>query len=405
VPNRHVVPLMGVAVFFSLSACRSVPAPVIPTPANPPSPVVVNEVAKALSRGVTLDANDPATCEACHGTLVAEWRESLHSRSHHSRDPLYDTMRTMRTAKQGPHIPAACATCHNPRDPVDHESAAAKGGVTCATCHELDGVHLGDGRKGTTALVPGPAKRFRGPHDIIDGTSPIHATGPALPAMADGATLCLACHGEERNAAGVSTCSTGIEHAAGKTKQGCTTCHMEELPGSSGAVSTRATHRSHRFRGPHQAPDMLAEAVSVTGQFDGDALVARLENRTGHGFPTGFPARMAVLEVRGFDAQGKDIFRNVTNEPLKEQPDAVFNMGYVDAEGKPALAPFAAKLVRDTRLKPDETREVRISLPPGVTAAELRVHFFLVAPPAAKAMGYQGPELAPHKGQPTRVAR
>ncbi len=403
--HRLAALIVSVAFFFSVAACRSAAPPVVPATVNRPPEVVVNDVARALAPAITLDANEPATCEACHGTLVAEWRESLHSQAHHSKDPLYATMRTLRTARQGPHIPAACATCHNPRDPVDHESAAAKSGVTCATCHELDGVHLGDGRKGITALVPGPPGRFRGPHDVIDGTSPIHATGLALAAITDGTTLCLACHGEERNAAGVPTCSTGIEHATAAGTKSCTTCHMDELPGPSGVVSTRASHRSHRFRGPHQVPDMLDEAVGLTGQFDHDALMVRLENRSGHAFPTGFPARMAVLEVRGFDSQGKEVFKNVTNEPLKEQPDAVFNVGYADAEGKPALAPFAAKLVRDTRLKPDETRDVRVSLPAGIAAAELRLRFFLVAPMAAKAMGYQGAEAVPHLGQPIRVAR
>ncbi len=268
------------------AACRSThPAPPPTTPAAP-AVVKVNEVAAALAPGLTLDANDPATCEACHAAVVSEWKESLHARAHHSKDPLYAAVRALRTEKQGPHIPGACAQCHNTRDPVDHESKAAQAGVTCATCHQLEGVH--PGRKGLAGLMVGPEKRFRGPHDIADGTSPLHANGPALDALKDGTTLCLACHGEEQNPAGVPTCTTGPEYVVSKETKSCTSCHMKELEGRSGAViTTRTTHRSHHFAGPYQqqrlaSPGMLEEAVGLTGRLDDEPVDGR-EREGGEG--------------------------------------------------------------------------------------------------------------------------
>jgi len=371
-------------------------------PAEPPkpAPVKLNEVAQALAAGVTLDVNDPATCGVCHTAVVDEWKESLHSRAHHAKDPLYAAMRTLRLEKQGPDIPGKCAVCHNPRDTQDFESAAAQTGVSCATCHQLDGVHPGEGRKGTAALVASPDKTFRGPHDIPNGTAPLHATGPALPALADGKTLCLACHDEEKNPAGLSTCSTGVEYASGGETKSCAECHMPEVQLPSGPVSTRPTHRSHRFLGPHQAQrtgdlGLLADAVKLSGRFEGGKLVARVENVTGHAFPTGFPARMVVLDLRAFDASGEEVFRNISADPMKEHPEAVFNKGYVDAEGKPALAPFAAKLVRDSRLKAGETREVSKDVPAAAVRAELQLRFFLAAPAMVKAINYAGPEAKP----------
>lgn len=395
---------------FLLAACRtpSAPPPVAPPPE---AKVKVNEVAAALAPGITLDPEDPATCEACHTTIVAEWRESLHARAHHAKDPLYAALRTLRTEKQGPHIPGACANCHNPRDAKDHDSKAAQGGVTCAVCHQLDGVHPGDGRKGLQALVVGPEKRFRGVHDIADGTAPLHASGPALPELQDGTTLCLACHGEEQNPAGVATCTTGPEYVAGKDTKSCAACHMKETEGTSGpVVTTRTSHKSHRFFGPHQqhrlaTPGMLEEAVGLTARFEGDKVVASLQNRSAHGFPTGFPARMALLEVRALDASGKEVARNIKGDPMKEHPEAVFNRGYVDAEGKPSLAPFAAKQVRDNRLKPAETREVSFVVPPAAVKAELRLKFFLLAPFAAKQLAYEGPEAKPVVLEPVVVSR
>lgn len=381
-----------------------------PTSNKPPPLANPNDVAVALAEGVTLDADDPSTCQRCHAQVVAEFEESLHRRAHHASDPLYAAMRTMRTAKQGDHIPAACANCHNPRDPKDHDSKAARAGVTCATCHQLEGVHTDGGVKGVAALQVGPEKLFRGPHDIGNGTSPLHANGPKLPALVDGSTLCLACHGEETNPAGVATCTTGPEYVASKDTRSCTSCHMPEVNGSSGPVTLRPTHRSHRFVGPHQQHRLgdggvLDGAVKLTGRFDGDTVVAVLENTSPHGFPTGFPARMALLEVRALDGSGKELGKNVTADPMKEHPEAVFNRGYVDAEGKPSLAPFAAKQVRDNRLAGAEKREVKWKAPAQTAKAELRLKFFLVAPFAAKTMEYAGPETKPVVLAPVVVTR
>lgn len=359
----------------------------------------VNEIAAALAPSVVLDADDPATCQPCHAQVVSEFSESLHSRAHHAKDPLYAAMRTLRTEKQGPHIPAACANCHNPRDPLEHDSKAAQAGVTCATCHQLEGVHQ-DGKSGAAALQVGEPKRFRGPHDVANGVSPVHANGPALPALVDGRTLCLACHGEEKNPVGVPTCTTGPEYATANDPRTCTSCHMPEVQGPSGAVTTRPSHRSHAFPGPHQqhrlqTPGVLDGAVKLSGRFEGEQLVAVLENTSPHGFPTGFPARAAMLELRALDATGKELAKNLGQDPMKDHPEAVFNKGYVDAEGKPSLAPFAAKLVRDARLTGGERREVRWTPPSGTERVELRLRFFLVAPFAAKQLAYAGPETKP----------
>ena len=375
------------------------PATVTAAPTATPS-VRVNEVAASIAPGVKLDPKDPATCEPCHGAVVTEWRESLHSRSHHSKDALYAALRALRLEKQGPAVAAACAGCHNPADVVDHDSKAAAVGVGCATCHQLDGVHLEGGKKGVAALVPASVLRFRGPHTILDGTSPVHGTGAALPALEDGTTLCLACHGEEKTPSGLATCSTGPEHASAPGAGSCASCHMKEVDGPSGAVSKRDKHRSHRFVGPAQGQRLgevgiLEEAVALTGRFDGNRVITTLENRSAHAFPTGFPARLVMLELRALDAAGKELARNIRSDPMKEHPEAVLGRAYVDRAGKPALAPFADKLARDSRLRPAETRTIAYAVPTDTRRVELRLRYFLLAPPAAKLLGYAGPETKP----------
>jgi hypothetical protein len=86
------------------------------------------------------------------------------------------------------------------------------------------------------------------------------------------------------------------------------------------------------------------------------------------------------------------VFRNLREDPMKDHPEAILNRGYVDAEGKPSLAPFAAKQVRDARLQAGEVREVSMQVPPPVVKAEVRLTFVLLAPMAAKMMAYEGPE-------------
>lgn len=364
----------------------------------------------AAAGAVSVDPDDPATCAPCHEAVVAEWRESLHARAHHALDPLYGAMRALRIAKEGPGIAERCALCHTPRDPRDHESSAARTGVACATCHQLTEVRPGEGRIGARALVAEDRPLFRGPHDLPDGRTEVHGTGAALAALRDGTTLCLACHAEERNPAGVPMCTTGVEHRSEEGARSCTSCHMPPIEAPSGAVSARASHRSHRFEGPHLAhrrddPGLLADGVAVTGRFDGSRLVVTLDNRTGHGFPTGFPGRMAVVELRGFDDAGAEVYRNVRDEPLAEHAEAVLSRRYADAEGRPVLAPFATRLAADTRLAPRERRELSVEVPASVRRAEMRLRFYLAGPPIARALRYAGPETVPLVLPPVAVAR
>ena len=353
---------------------------------------------------VLIDPRDPASCEACHAAVVSEWRDSQHARAHHDSDDVYATLRKLRIEKQGAHIPGQCGACHNPLDLDDPESAAAKQGVSCATCHQLEGIELGEGRKGVHALRPGPHGSFRGPHELAQKASPVHGSGPALPAILDGKTLCLACHAEEKNAAGVVTCATGIEHAESPEAESCTSCHMPELDGPSGSVSKRTRHRSHQFLGPHLArrrgePGALAGAVGLGGTLEGDQLVATLENRSSHDFPTGFPGRTAMLVARALDAGGSELAPNISTEPLKQHPEAVLNQGFT------ALAPFATKKVRDTRLRPKERRELTWQVPANTERVELSLRFFLVPPAMAASLGLAGPETLPLELPPVLIER
>jgi hypothetical protein len=388
----------------------------------------------------TVDLDDPRTCATCHAAVVEEWERSMHAQAHQSRDPIYAALRTLRIERQGPQVSGQCGSCHHPLANAEPESPLAALGVSCRSCHGVAEVREGVGH---AALVFADDRVMRGPHDLRADASPAHGTGPAAAHLTDGKTLCLACHREARNPQGVVTCNTGnelAEHADASAT--CTGCHMPTVETPSGVVSTRTSHRSHAFLGPHaawegddaflpqsagsaadslprsagsaadflprsagSAADFLRGAVTMNARLDGDALVIDLENHAGHGFPSGYPGRLAVVQAIAKDASGAEVWR-AWREEASERPETMLTQVYVDAEGQPVMAPFATAMARDSRLRPNETRELRFDVPPTTATVEVSLRFFLLPPKASQALGLaQSPLAAPRVIAEARATR
>jgi hypothetical protein len=333
-----------------------------------------------------LDIDDPQLCSACHQAVYAEWTESMHSRAHHQHDPIYGNMRTLRVSVQGEGIAPRCARCHTPRSadaPDATGTPAADHGVSCAACHNVTSVHPGQGREGVDALAYAGGTMLRAARDVPPNPASPHATGAALPELADGETLCLACHDATRTPGGAPACTTGPEYAASASGQTCVDCHMPTEPGPVGVFGRQEEHASHRFLGPHRAwyqddPSLLRDAIALEGRFEGGTLVVGLENRSAHGFPSGFPGRQAFVHVTGQDASGAIVWENFRDDPMREDPAAVLNKVYRDEAERPSPAAFSASLARDNRLRPDERRELRWAVPRSVVRARVRVTFRLL---------------------------
>lgn len=378
--SRHRwIPL---ALALASAACGE-DAPATPAPSEP-------------APAVPVDIDDPSECVTCHAPIVEEWRTSMHAHAHHDSDPLYAAMRRFRMGREGEQLARGCAACHGPRDPADPESEISRRGVTCTSCHAVSAVHASDDRRGAAALDWDADGALRGPHDVGEHAPSPHAVGDAAPFIADGQTLCLACHGSLQNAQQVDTCTTGSEYAAASGDASCASCHMPEVDGPSGVVTTRPTHRSHAFLGPHALyreggeRDFLASAVELAPTLEGSTLRLSIENVTRHAFPTGFPGRMVMARVTGFDSDGEAVWHSFEENPLTEDPDAVFTKVYVDEAGQPAMPPYAARIARDSRLRPGETRTLEWTLPDGVARAEVTLFFRLMPPPALARLGVEG---------------
>lgn len=314
---------------LALFACDTAP----PAPEPPPEPTVVDHAA--------LDLTDASTCATCHPTVVKTWEQSMHSRAHREKDPIFAGMLALRQAKQGEAVAERCQTCHNPMARQAPDSPAGKAGVGCAACHDAASIQA--------------------------GTKP------------DPRTLCLTCHDATRNGADVPTCTTGPENqeAGGLA---CAACHMP--PGEEGV-------RLHTFQGPHRAwyqddPSLLTSALTVQLERQGDTVQLTVTNTTGHAFPTGFPGRVAAVRLTGSDG-----FQGGTD-------DLLFRKVYVDGEGQPTLPPFAKALKLDSRLQPGETRSASVTVPVGTTDLRAELVFRLVPPPAVGPLGLEGrPEAEP----------
>jgi hypothetical protein len=316
----------------------------------------------------------------------------------------------------------SCARCHGPARPgatPSEQARAAQIGVGCDACHGVVDVDA------TGHATHAPAGAFAGPHTRAprgDATATATTTAPhglvaSSSAARDGATICLSCHGELANAAGVAACSTGVEWQRGADpRASCVDCHMPWIDAPSGTASTRARHRAHTFAGPHfalraraanpsgaveppgaaPAPVTLAGALTPrVGRRDTLTLRATLTNVSGHAFPTGFPGRVVVLSLVGFDADDREVWRNVREDPMTEHPDAVLNRTFVDDKGAPTIAPYAARVARDTRLTPGEARTIEIEVPATVAYVQLKLVMRLVAAPLAARLGLEGPGVAP----------
>lgn len=345
----------------------------------------------APPRGRTVDPDNPEACAECHAQIVSEWKESIHARAHHERDPIYGGVRALVKERLGADTAKRCATCHNPRDPQNPTSPAGALGVSCATCHMLDDVHVG--RSGADALAFAPVVRMRAGHDMAVGSSPAHATGKAPEFIKDRKTVCLACHDAASNPGGVSTCATGAEfEGRSATDKGCIDCHMPRVEGPGGEVGSRSEHARHVFLGPHRAwthddVAFVADAIGVAGSFGEAGLTVSIRNDTGHAFPTGFPGRVALLRVEAKDRSGEIVWRNITDDPMADDPDAVFSKLYVDDAGAPTMPVFGVAMKRDNRLKPAETRTLSFDVPEAASEVTVSLVMRLVPPAAHDALG------------------
>ncbi len=303
----------------------------------------------------------------------------------------------------------------------------AADGVSCTMCHQITDQGLGDARTFSGRPVLGKERQIFGPFpDPAVGPMRMHVNyTPTQGLHVRKSALCGTCHTLETEHAGIAFAEQtpylewrnsefSDEDGASETSRTCQECHMARTGstriarnpmGRDFLIPVREGYAAHSFVGGNAfvldllrvhrqelevdaSVDELARMAAATRQqlaertatiaIDGAnrdggtlAFAVRVENHTGHKFPTGYPARRAWLHVQvrsgretvfesgAFDDDGRigkvGTELGIPHVTLVEGPDQVpiYELVAQDSDGQPttSLVHMVGRL-KDSRILP-----------------------------------------------------
>lgn len=317
-------------------------------------------------------------CGACHEAIHRTWSEGPHAGAASGDEFLAGLEQAVEQGAER----SACVWCHAPTTLITGDvalrDAISREGITCDFCHTVADVDMA--RPGHPfELAPGDVKRgpFEYAESVGHGTaySTLHKSSPLL---------CAACH-EYRNAAGVAVLSTYSDWKSGPYPlRGvtCQECHMAPVPGTTVKKGIKAPSlirviNQHRIVGGSARSQLdrgLEVKISSMSRSGGSAslTVAVTNAAAGHPIPGGLSTKSLVLAV-GVEVEGGDLLHRrekVYRRELKDERGQVLNT-------VPDLFLRATSVGRDNRLRPQETREERftVPLPQGARAIVARLEY------------------------------
>ncbi|GAB4241843.1 MAG: multiheme c-type cytochrome [Deltaproteobacteria bacterium] len=303
-----------------------------------------------------------AVCAECHAEIHRTWRGSQHASAF--TDPAF-RLPFERLRRENPGKTFSCEHCHNPMrsllSPGDPRAAIfSQEGVTCDFCHSVSAV---DAEGPFPRYKARPGVKF-GPHPEVPGKGP-HVT--RFSRLHITSEFCAGCH-EFRNAYGVPILSTASEWERSfyrGTGVHCQFCHLPELFDARFIDGKKKKGTiDHAMVGGHSR-ERLARAIPVRARLvlsgaGAQVTVSVKNDLVGHATPTGIPTHRLRLAATLFDAAGNALDRR----------EEVFERVVGDGTGKALTRPeeifvSAREVLKDNRLLPKETREVRFAFPAG----------------------------------------
>jgi hypothetical protein len=301
-------------------------------------------------------------CGDCHRAIYDGWKRSAHANAMESR--LFQDALKLAESDYGVQSRKVCLSCHSPIAVMTGDLKLIKKvsweGVTCDYCHSIRDVTMTNGNpwaKVEFSLVKsGPSK---------DAVSTAHGT--AYSAIFTSPLACVTCH-EYRNSLGFAVLTTYSEwKKSSYTGEGesCQSCHMYRVKGD--VVDPRVKRGSRLTLNLHEIPgshslDQLNKAIkaqlSAVRQGDQVQVTVKVSNHgAGHDVPTGSPLRQLILEVRADRYDGKHFRQErVFKRTVADQQGKIINREHV-------AFLRAARVVKDTRLAPNETRNETFTFP------------------------------------------
>ncbi len=323
-------------------------------------------------------------CGECHQEIYKEWSNSMHSNSTALDDPIHnafyrkvmgDPTQEGLKSKKGKY--PVCLRCHAPNAAISKKTKldskpAFREGINCVFCHTVTafkGTKKPDGklRLGQAAYevsdtsLQAPSGKNYSTMPADDNGSPTSQPFHPFPMMGGNAAvlktndICMGCHDRRNNFHGVPLCATGDEIKMSKSEVTCQSCHMPMVEG----------HANHSMAGGHDG-NMVRRAVTIKldlvkaeGAYQ---ATVKMKNLLPHKFPTGAPFRIAYLKLAAYDDEGKLVWQNFKEHPLKDDPQAVLVYTLGNKEGKPSMPPKATQVLGDTRLEPHKERSLQYKI-------------------------------------------
>ena len=331
-------------------------------------------------------------CAGCHETVYEQWQNSMHYKSTLDRDILYQGMYNWAVEDTKGKLASKCKSCHTPYNALQEDSLVTDTDynrpVDCVYCHSIDS----SSHPPVFSLT-----KYSSNENIESDYHKIEERDHFKNEQ-----ICMLCHKELSNPAGIPICITGDEFYNQDTREEkpmCQECHMPQKPQSKSAdLENHEEPSAHSFLGPHN-PEFLSKSLGLSGSVEGNKLTITVENsKTPHAYPTGSPLRLVILKVIGFDENKKMIYQNWKANPVIEDPNAVFARLFADKEGNAPVPPWKAASIRmESRLKPGENREIVYELPKAVQSVAVKLFFQLAPVPILKRLKIDDPFLnTPH---------
>lgn len=337
-----------------------------------------------LAQNETLDVVE--NCATCHEDIVKQWQGSMHALSTLDKDVLYRGMYEWAKEDTKGKITKKCKNCHTPyyylKDTLYVSEMDRERPVDCIYCHSIDSIHK---EPVFSSLMYAGNDNDKSDYHTIRSR-----------AHFENEKLCMQCHAELTNPNQVAICTTGDEfYNQSKSKSKCQSCHMPEVQGykSSESDSISEIH-AHTFLGPHNE-EFLKGSLKISGEANGNKLTIVIDNsKTPHSYPTGTPLRMVLLKVIGLDRNGKIVYQNWQKNPVKEDKQAVFVRMFADNEGNMPSPPWmAVKVGYESRLKPNEIRQISYEVPATVKTIKAKLFFQLAPLPILNKLKIDDPYL------------
>jgi hypothetical protein len=340
----------------------------------------------------SVEIKSATTCKKCHEDIYVQWSSSQHARSTPANNILFAKIYELSRKDTDDETKLYCIRCHAPVSQINGDmdllQEITNEGITCDICHSISELSNSP-QHWPNVYEPGNIKR-----------SPQGDTNPeshesAYSELFENSRLCSGCHGDmldipgTRSCGNLTICNTDFEWkssaypADGKS---CVDCHMT---GASGQLIADESEKEfqHNFYGAY-SPGKLREAAKVAldvKEFEGKIIASvQVENKgAAHLLPTGPPARMMILKVSALNNIGEEVWSNFTDDPATQDPYGIFHIVFADPGGKvPSMPWLASRIVKDTRLRPGEKRQLIYKLPAeGVVMLEAKLLYRLAPPP------------------------